>query len=323
MGGPRMAAAGVDLVVRAEDMAVMGMTEIIRHLPRIYREFRKLKRAILARRPTVAVLIDFPDIHFRLARLFHQLGVPVIYFVSPQLWAWKQHRIQLVRKYVRRMLVIFPFEEQFYRQRGVAAEFVGHPLAELPPPSISREQFAAENHLDPARTSVDFRTVKAGTLRVSKRGADLLEMDFPSRPAQAAEPPPGLVAALGGTPQAVLRARDCLVVYGSAAEVAALQPDMAALAKVDCWAAIATAPGENGVDFVSRFFAPAQGVPEDPVTGSAHCTLVPYWAKRLGKMQLEARQLSRRGGALYCALQGDRVNIGGRAVVYLDGQIEV
>jgi predicted PhzF superfamily epimerase YddE/YHI9 len=97
---------------------------------------------------------------------------------------------------------------------------------------------------------------------------------------------------------------------------------LAALAKVDCWAAIVTAPGESGVDFVSRFFAPAQGVPEDPVTGSAHCTLVPYWAKRLGKMQLEARQLSRRGGALYCALQGDRVNIGGRAVIYLDGQIE-
>jgi lipid-A-disaccharide synthase len=152
MGGPRMAAAGVDLVVRAEDMAVMGLTEVVLHLPRIYREFRKLKRAIRARRPTVAVLIDFPEIHFRLARLFHQLGVPVIYFVSPQLWAWKQHRIELVRKYVKRMIVIFPFEEPFYRERGIQAEFVGHPLAELPPPSISREQFAAENHLDPART---------------------------------------------------------------------------------------------------------------------------------------------------------------------------
>ena len=151
MGGPRMAAAHVDLVVRAEDMAVMGLTEVVLHLPRIYREFRKLKRAIRARRPAVAILIDFPEIHFRLARLFHQIGVPVIYFVSPQLWAWKQHRIQLVRKYIKRMLVIFPFEEPFYRERGIAAEFVGHPLAELPPPSITREQFAAENHLDPAR----------------------------------------------------------------------------------------------------------------------------------------------------------------------------
>jgi lipid-A-disaccharide synthase len=152
MGGPRMAAAGVNCIVRAEDMAVMGFTEVVLHLPRIYREFQKLKHAIRARRPNVAVLIDFPEIHFRLARLFHQLGVPVIYFVSPQLWAWKQHRIKLVQEYVRRMLVIFPFEEPFYRERGVAAEFVGHPLAELPSPSITREQFARENHLDPAKT---------------------------------------------------------------------------------------------------------------------------------------------------------------------------
>jgi lipid-A-disaccharide synthase len=151
MGGPRMAAAGVQCVVRAEDMAVMGFTEVVLHLPRIYREFQKLKRAIRARRPTVAILIDFPEIHFRLAKLFHQLGVPVIYFVSPQLWAWKQHRIQLVRKYVRRMLVIFPFEEPFYRERGVDAEFVGHPLAELPAPTISRELFAIENYLNPAK----------------------------------------------------------------------------------------------------------------------------------------------------------------------------
>jgi lipid-A-disaccharide synthase len=152
MGGPRMAAAGVEIVVRSEDMAVMGFTEIVRHLPRIYREFRKLKRSIRARRPTVAVLIDFPEIHFRLAKEFLRLGIPVIYFVSPQLWAWKQHRIRLVRKFVQRMLVIFPFEQAFYRERGVEAEFVGHPLADLPPPAITREQFAAENGLDPART---------------------------------------------------------------------------------------------------------------------------------------------------------------------------
>jgi lipid-A-disaccharide synthase len=152
MGGARMAAAGVECVVRAEDMAVMGLTEVVLHLPRIYREFRKLKRAIRARRPAVAVLIDFPEIHFRLAKEFHRLGIPVIYFVSPQLWAWKQHRIKLVREYVRRMLVIFPFEEAWYRARGVDAEFVGHPLADLPQPSISREEFAAENNLDPSRT---------------------------------------------------------------------------------------------------------------------------------------------------------------------------
>ena len=175
--------------------------------------------------------------------------------------------------------------------------------------------------LEPQRQSVNFRTAKAGTLTVARR-SDLLIMDFPARPATPIAPPADLVAALGGKPSEVLRARDDLVVYGSAAEVAALKPDFAALAALDCWAAIATAPGENGVDFVSRFFAPKQGVPEDPVTGSSHCTLVPYWAKRLGKTQLEARQISRRGGALSCALAGDRVSIAGRAVLYLEGQIE-
>jgi len=152
MGGERMVAVGLERVVRSEDMAVMGITEVVRHLPRIYREFRKLKRAIRERRPDVAVLIDFPDIHFKLAEEFHRLGVPVVFFVSPQLWAWKKHRIKLVQKYVTRMLVIFPFEEPFYRERGVQAEFVGHPLAELPLPAISREEFATENWIDPKLT---------------------------------------------------------------------------------------------------------------------------------------------------------------------------
>jgi lipid-A-disaccharide synthase len=152
MGGERMVEAGLERVVRSEDMAVMGITEVVRHLPRIYREFRKLKRAIRERRPDVAVLIDFPDIHFKLAKELHRLGVPVIFFVSPQLWAWKKKRIALVQKYVRRMLVIFPFEEQFYKEHGVEAEFVGHPLAELPQPAIGREQFAEENGLEPTRT---------------------------------------------------------------------------------------------------------------------------------------------------------------------------
>jgi lipid-A-disaccharide synthase len=152
MGGQRMVDAGLERVVRAEDMAVMGITEVVRHLPRIYREFRRLKRTIRERRPSLAILIDFPDIHFKLAEELHRLGIPVLFFVSPQLWAWKKHRIKLVQKYVDRMLVIFPFEEQFYRERGVQAEFVGHPLADLPLPKISREQFAAENQLDPQKT---------------------------------------------------------------------------------------------------------------------------------------------------------------------------
>ncbi|KAA6460859.1 lipid-A-disaccharide synthase [Acidobacteria bacterium AB60] len=154
MGGPRMAAAGLERIVRAEDVAVMGITEVVRHLPRIYREFRKLKQSLRDRKPDVAVLIDFPDIHFKLAEELKRLGVPVLFFVSPQLWAWKKHRIKLVQRYVDRMLVIFPFEEPFYRERGVHAEFVGHPMAELPMPVISREAFAEANGLDAGRTWV-------------------------------------------------------------------------------------------------------------------------------------------------------------------------
>lgn len=176
--------------------------------------------------------------------------------------------------------------------------------------------------LEPGRERVNFRTLKAGTLTVARRG-DMLMMDFPARPATAVDPPPGLLAALGGSPREVLKARDHMVVYGSAAEVAALKPDFAALGRLDCWAAIATAPGEDGTDFVSRFFAPRQGIDEDPATGSSHCTLVPYWAARLGKRELKARQLSRRVGTLTCALNGDRVAIGGRTVLYLEGKITV
>jgi lipid-A-disaccharide synthase len=152
MGGERMVAAGLDRIVRSEDVAVMGITEVVRHLPRIYAESRKLKQAIRGRRPDAAILIDFPDIHFKLARDLHQLGIPVIFFVSPQLWAWKKHRIKLVQEYVDRMLVIFPFEEPFYRERGVHAEFVGHPLADLPLPTITRADFALANSLDPEAT---------------------------------------------------------------------------------------------------------------------------------------------------------------------------
>ncbi|HVC47491.1 MAG TPA: hypothetical protein VND90_09625 [Terracidiphilus sp.] len=152
MGGSRMVSAGLEPVVRAEQMAVMGITEVLLHLPRIYSGFRRLRRAIQSTPPAVAILIDFPDIHFRLAKQLHALGVPVLFFVSPQLWAWKKHRIRLVQKYVDEMLVIFPFEQQFYLDHGVRAEFVGHPLADLPAPSVSRADFAREHQLDPAAT---------------------------------------------------------------------------------------------------------------------------------------------------------------------------
>ena len=146
-----MRAAGCELLVDAREIAEVGIVEVVKHIPTIYRRFREVVREAERRRPDAAVLIDFPDFNLRLARELHKRGVPVIYYVSPQLWAWKQGRIERVRKYVRKMLVIFPFEERFYRERGIEAQFVGHPLADLPLPPVTREQFAAEYKLDPAR----------------------------------------------------------------------------------------------------------------------------------------------------------------------------
>jgi len=146
-----MEEAGLDRVVRAEDVAHMGITEVVRHAPHVYSSYRRLIASIRKRRPDVAVLIDFPDVNFRLARELKKLDIPVIYFVSPQLWAWKRKRLRWVQERVSRMMVIFPFEERFYRARGVDAEFVGHPLAELPLPTSSRDDYAAEHGLDPTR----------------------------------------------------------------------------------------------------------------------------------------------------------------------------
>jgi len=151
LGGRRMEALGFRPMVRAEDVAVMGITEVVRHMPRIYGEYRRLRASIAREKPDIAILIDFPDVNLSLARHLKRQSVPVVYFVSPQLWAWKKYRIRSVQRYVDRMLVIFPFEERFYDDHGVAAEFVGHPLAELEPPQISREDFARHAGIDPSK----------------------------------------------------------------------------------------------------------------------------------------------------------------------------
>ncbi len=152
LGGNQMADAGQQRVVRAEDVAVMGLTEILRHIPRIYASYRKLVASIRRERPDVAVLIDFPDVNFRLAKHLQRAGIPVVWFVSPQLWAWKRGRLRWVQQRVDKMLVIFPFEETFYRQRGVDAEFVGHPLVETAGMTMSREAYSAAYRLDPEKT---------------------------------------------------------------------------------------------------------------------------------------------------------------------------
>jgi predicted PhzF superfamily epimerase YddE/YHI9 len=131
-----------------------------------------------------------------------------------------------------------------------------------------------------------------------------------------------LDAILGAAPTEVLCARDLLAVFDDEEVVRRMRPDLAAVARLGYFALIVTAPGK-GSDFVSRFFAPGAGIPEDPVTGSAHCTLIPYWARRLGLRELRALQLSRRGGELFCTDRGERVSIGGRAVTFLKGVIMI
>ena len=160
-----------------------------------------------------------------------------------------------------------------------------------------------------------------GLLRVTRRG-DLLALDFPAFALSQYTGPREAIDALGAAPRAVLGRNEILYAdYDDEAANRAIAPDFAALKRANI-EALVTAPG-NGVDFVSRFFAPSVGIDEDPVTGSAHCLLIPYWAARLGKDSLRARQVSRRGGELSCELHGERVAIAGRAVRYLEGTIEV
>lgn len=174
--------------------------------------------------------------------------------------------------------------------------------------------------LKPAATEVCFET-RSGALAV-RRSGDLLVMDFPARPAEPAPAPPALLQGLGRPPREVLKARDFLCVYDHEDEVKGLKPDFATLARVEALGVIATAPGSEA-DFVSRFFAPRAGLNEDPVTGSAHCTLTPFWSPRLRKKELLARQLSARGGELYCTDRGDRVLIAGHAVTYGEGTLRL
>ena len=151
VGGEKMRARGFETVVDSAKVAAVGITEVVKHVVTIYREFFRMVAVARTLKPDVAVLIDFPDFNLRLAQKLHAIGVPVVYFVSPQLWAWKQRRIWRVKKFVDRMLVIFPFEQDYYRQRGVAAEYVGHPLADLALPQIAREEFAKQHGVNAAK----------------------------------------------------------------------------------------------------------------------------------------------------------------------------
>lgn len=162
---------------------------------------------------------------------------------------------------------------------------------------------------------------RSGKLRVTRDG-DRYTLDFPRLPPQVALEPPGLIAALGAVPIEFLRSNYCFCVFKDEAHIRALAPDMSALAQVDCFGVIATAPGDE-CDFVSRMFAPAAGINEDPVTGSAHSALIPYWSERLGQKTMFARQISKRGGELWCEDRVTRVGIGGHVIRFMEGRISV
>ncbi|MGI8430946.1 MAG: PhzF family phenazine biosynthesis protein [Chthoniobacterales bacterium] len=175
-------------------------------------------------------------------------------------------------------------------------------------------------HQNYAGDKVRFQS-QSGELVVTKSG-DRLVLDFPSRPVVEGAVPNELMEALGARPAQVLKGRDYFAIFKTQSEVAALRPDLARVAQLDLQGAVVTAPGDD-CDFVSRYFAPQVGIPEDPVTGSTHCTLIPYWSARLGKKDLFARQISPRGGEIYCEDRGERVGIGGDAVTYAEGKIHL
>ncbi len=151
VGGERMRAAGCETVVDAKELAVVGITEILSRLPQILGLYRRLITEADRRKPDLAIVIDSPAFNWRVARQMKRRGIPTVYYVAPQFWAWRQGRVRLIRDYIDKALVIFPFEEQFYRERGVDATFVGHPLAELAHPAVERNEFAAQFHSDPAK----------------------------------------------------------------------------------------------------------------------------------------------------------------------------
>ncbi len=174
------------------------------------------------------------------------------------------------------------------------------------------------NEINTRIDQVSFQT-KSGELIVS-RNANLLQLDFPAQPPEPCEADQKLLQALEGNPLHVLRNDDYFVTYETEAEIRDLKPNMHLLSDVDSRGIIVTAKGDQA-DFVSRFFAPRYGIPEDPVTGSAHCALIPYWSDKLGKTKLLAHQVSERGGELFCENNGDRVIIAGQGVKYMEGTI--
>ena len=237
LGGDRMRAAGCDTVVDAKDVAVVGITEILRHLPRIYARFGRLRRAIAQRRPNLGVVIDSPAFNLRVARALHRRGIPVVYYVAPQFWAWRQWRARIVRKYVAQALTIFPFEVEFWHHWGVPAQFVGHPLAEVAPPRTHRDEIAKQNQLDPQKpwitlmpgsrrreVEMNLPAIAAAALRLGPEYEFLLPV-APTLEARAIRPllPPGsAVRLVDDARSALVHSRAAVVASGTATVEAAM-----------------------------------------------------------------------------------------------------
>jgi lipid-A-disaccharide synthase len=154
LGGPRMREAGVELLADSAEVAVVGISEVVRRLPSVWRVYRRLADEAIRRRPALAILVDFPDFNLRLAHRLHAAGIRCVYFISPQVWAWRPGRVHLIKRLVERVLCIFPFEEPFYRDAGVPVDFVGHPLVDMVKPTMGRAAFCARHRLDPAKPMV-------------------------------------------------------------------------------------------------------------------------------------------------------------------------
>jgi lipid-A-disaccharide synthase len=140
-------ASGLREIIRAEDLAVVGIAEVVGHLPRIWRRFRQLLDAARREKPDLAILTDAPDFHFRVAKKLKKSGIPVVYLVAPQVWAWREHRVRTMRRIIDQLLCIFPFEEAFFRERGVPVTYIGHPLAGRVRPALSKEEFFRKHNL--------------------------------------------------------------------------------------------------------------------------------------------------------------------------------
>jgi lipid-A-disaccharide synthase len=236
VGGEAMRRAGCDTVADARQLSVVGIVEVLSHLPGIWREFRKLVREADRRKPDAAIVIDSPAFNFRVAKDMHARGVPVIYYVVPQLWAWREQRVKRFHQWIKKALVIFPFEEQWYRERGVDAEYVGYPLAEVPPPSLTREEFATRNKLDarkpwiallPGSRKKEFRMNVPAILRLPRELGSGYEYIIPLAP--GLEPslireraPDSLVILRANAPETLAFSRAAVVASGTATVQAAL-----------------------------------------------------------------------------------------------------